>query len=585
MGLTPEQVALVQSSWAKVVSIADAAADLFYEKLFELDPDLRPLFPDDMCEQKEKLMKMISLAVEGLDDLGGLVPKVEDLGRRHAKLYLVTPQMYRTVGAALLDTLEKGLGDGWDEEHKEAWTLVYGVLSKTMIDAAEAENPPAQIAVIGCGWWAQGWHLPHLAANAPRVKIAAIVDSSKTPVSTLSSSPLLSLAELSEKYNCLCFKSVSEMLASPIGPRLDGAIVATSHASHFDVGMSLLNEGIYRRQMAEGDVHRTLSILMEKPMTTNVVEARRLWEMSSQKYPEAAFIINHTASYRPQTHVARNIISSNEIGKIRHISASMNGPLMWLFDDPKNHSWVSKTPWKTGTFPSKEEENAADEKAAMHGNGYAWGQIAHILAWIYQVVGADDVAVPREVYCTMRHAVNTGADVALVAVITCLDGVVFSLTGTALLPGSQYADPPIGKQIRIELYGDSGCLTYGGDDRLPESGRLELRKTAPGKATDGQSEFPCSDRNWSEQLGGELATNLKDGFYFEDGEQSGTGPGSMKAFLDACTTSSSQYFEGKDPSSPADNDSLIGLRTVQIIDCMYRSSISGNVEKIDAEEL
>lgn len=483
--------------------------------------------------------------------------------------------------------------DDWDDdEHKEAWTIAYDVLSKAMIDAAEATKPPpAQIAVIGCGWWSQGWHLPHLAANAPRIKIAAIVDASKNPVSTLSSSPLLSISDLSEKYDCPCFNSVSELLADPIGPKLDGVIVSTSHASHFDVGMSLLNEGIYRRQI-DGKVHRALSILMEKPMTTDVDEARRLWEMSTTKYPEAAFIINHTASYRPQTQVARQIIASRQIGKIRHISASMNGPLMWLFDDPKNHSWVSKTPWKNKgvvSSQSKEEENTddADEKADMDGNGYAWGQIAHTLAWIYQVIGADeDVAAPKEVYCTMTHAPKTGADIALAAVITCHDGVIFSLTGTALLPGSEYADPPVGKHIRVEVFGDDGCLMYGGNDRIPESGRLEVRKTAPGTPEDGQSEYPCSaNRDWSEELGADTASELKDGFYFEDGEPGGKGPGSMKAFLDSCTASSLQYFEGKDLSScPMVNDSLIGLRTVQIIHCMYRSSISGRAEKIDEEE-
>lgn len=263
----------------------------------------------------------------------------------------------------------------------------------------------------------------------------------------------------------------------------------------------------------------------------------------------------------------------------------MNGPLMWLFDDAKNNSWVSKTPWGTGAS-SGEKENIADEKAPMNGNGFAWGQIAHVLAWIYTVLGAgdntdtEDIAIPTKVYCTMSHAPNTGADVSLAAVITCHDGVTFSLSGTALLPGSQYADPPVGKHIRVELFGENGSLMYGGDDSIPDSGRLELRKTAVGKAEDGQSEFPCSDQDWSEHLGAK-ASELKDGFYFEDGEQSGTGPGSMTAFLDACRTSSSQDGQGKDLSSSMGNDSLIGLRTVQIIDCMYRSSISGRAEKID----
>ncbi|KAL7525413.1 hypothetical protein ACHAXR_000995 [Thalassiosira sp. AJA248-18] len=140
MSLTSEQLTLVQSSWAKVVPIADTAANLFYGKLFELDPELRPLFPEDMADQKTKLMKMISVAVDGLSNLEELVPAVQDLGRRHASYFKVTAPMYNTVGAALLDTLEKGLGESWDEAHKEAWTLVYGVLSKTMIDAGEVEE-------------------------------------------------------------------------------------------------------------------------------------------------------------------------------------------------------------------------------------------------------------------------------------------------------------------------------------------------------------------------------------------------------------------------------------------------------------
>mmetsp|Transcript_25286 Transcript_25286/g.42938 ORF Transcript_25286/g.42938 Transcript_25286/m.42938 type:complete len:462 (-) Transcript_25286:78-1463(-) len=455
-----------------------------------------------------------------------------------------------------------------------------------------ATKTPSRVAVIGCGWWSQGWHLPHLAANAPHVVIAAIVDPSPLPISTLSSSPLLSLVELSKKYNnCPHYNSVEEMLADPeVGPTLDGAIVATSHASHFQVGMALLKEGVHRRSMAEAiekeqggsdsvvdagkkrsrpqSIHRALHILMEKPMTCSVDEALEMSKMS-MTYPEGAFVINHTASYRPQTFVAKEIISSGQLGEIRHITATMNGGLMWLFDDKKNESWVSKTPWQKGE----------DSKTPMNGNGYAWGQLAHILAWIYAVLGADDVAVPKKVFCTMTHAPNTGADISLAAVITCSDGITFSISGTALLPGSQYADPPIGKRINVEIFGMKGCLLWGGDDRIPETGKLELRRSAPGKKEDGQSEFPCSQ--------GDAANELKDGFYFEDGVQDGKGPGSMKVFLDACNSSAAKSlaFESDESTAilvdeseptPLANDSLIGLRTVQIIDAMYKSSISGN---------
>ncbi|KAL7477625.1 hypothetical protein ACHAW6_003424 [Cyclotella cf. meneghiniana] len=132
-GLTPKQLELVQSSWEKVEPIADTAADIFYTKMFETEPSFRALFPEDMSKQKKALMKMLGLAVKGITDLDELVPEVQDLGRRHAKYYKVTVPMYQTVGACLLYTLEKGLGDTWTPEHKEAWALTYNILADIMI--------------------------------------------------------------------------------------------------------------------------------------------------------------------------------------------------------------------------------------------------------------------------------------------------------------------------------------------------------------------------------------------------------------------------------------------------------------------
>jgi hemoglobin-like flavoprotein len=132
--MTPEQIALVQGTWAKVVPIKETAADLFYGKLFELDPALRPLFKGDVKEQGRKLMTMIGLAVKGLDDLPALVPAVKDLGRRHAG-YGVKAEHYGTVATALLWTLEKGLGDAFTPPVKAAWTQTYTVLANTMQSA------------------------------------------------------------------------------------------------------------------------------------------------------------------------------------------------------------------------------------------------------------------------------------------------------------------------------------------------------------------------------------------------------------------------------------------------------------------
>ena len=109
--MTPQQIDLVQSSFKKVVPIAGTAADLFYDRLFEIAPEVRPLFPQDLGEQKKKLMAMLGTAVGNLHKLDTILPAVKDLGSRH-KGYGVTAAHYAPVGAALLWTLEKGLGPG-----------------------------------------------------------------------------------------------------------------------------------------------------------------------------------------------------------------------------------------------------------------------------------------------------------------------------------------------------------------------------------------------------------------------------------------------------------------------------------------
>jgi hemoglobin-like flavoprotein len=140
--VTERQKTLVQESFATIAPIADDAAALFYRRLFEIDPSLRPMFPGEMSEQRKKLMQMITAAVKGLDRLEQLVPVVRDLGRRHAG-YGVKDEHYGTVGAALLWTLEKGLGAAFTPETKEAWAAVYGLLAFTMQRAAREASVAA----------------------------------------------------------------------------------------------------------------------------------------------------------------------------------------------------------------------------------------------------------------------------------------------------------------------------------------------------------------------------------------------------------------------------------------------------------
>jgi hemoglobin-like flavoprotein len=133
--MNTQQVALVQSSFAKVAPIAEAAAAMFYQRLFELDPTLKALFKGDIKEQGRKLMQVIGFAVNSLNAPSTLLPAVTALGKRHGG-YGVKEKDYDTVASALLWTLEKGLGEAFTPSVRAAWTETYVVLATTMKKAA-----------------------------------------------------------------------------------------------------------------------------------------------------------------------------------------------------------------------------------------------------------------------------------------------------------------------------------------------------------------------------------------------------------------------------------------------------------------
>jgi hemoglobin-like flavoprotein len=157
---TPEQVALVRASFAQVLPIADAAAALFYDRLFALDPSLRPLFRGDLRAQGRALMGMLRVAVNGLDRLDQIVPAVQALGRRHAG-YGVRDEHYATVGAALLWTLERGLGAAFTPETRAAWAAAYTLLATVMQEAAASQTQPRVDA-------ASAAPVPQQAASVPQ---------------------------------------------------------------------------------------------------------------------------------------------------------------------------------------------------------------------------------------------------------------------------------------------------------------------------------------------------------------------------------------------------------------------------------
>ncbi|WP_133468708.1 globin family protein [Paraglaciecola marina] len=129
------QITLVQESFSKIVPISSLAAKLFYNKLFELNPKLKPLFKQDITEQGTKLMKMLGIAVNNLNNLEMLIPMVYTLGERHIG-YGVKEEHYDTVGEALIWTLEQALGKAFTPELKDAWLIAYTTLATVMIEAA-----------------------------------------------------------------------------------------------------------------------------------------------------------------------------------------------------------------------------------------------------------------------------------------------------------------------------------------------------------------------------------------------------------------------------------------------------------------
>ena len=141
--MTPDQVKLVQQSFAKVAPMADQAAAMFYERLFETAPETKALFHGDMAEQRRKLMATLAAVVGGLHDIESILPTASALAQRHVG-YGVKPEHYGYVGEALLWTLQRGLGPAWTRDVAAAWSAAYATLSGFMVDEAYGRNQAAE---------------------------------------------------------------------------------------------------------------------------------------------------------------------------------------------------------------------------------------------------------------------------------------------------------------------------------------------------------------------------------------------------------------------------------------------------------
>lgn len=135
--MTERQILLVKNSWSYAIVRSEEAGLLFYDRLFEIAPELKSLFKTEPRDQARKLISMVTLMVSNLQKLGEIMDEIKSLAIRHRK-YGVDPAYYRIVGAAFLWTLQQGLKEKWTEELEEAWADAYTIISDTMIKNQQA---------------------------------------------------------------------------------------------------------------------------------------------------------------------------------------------------------------------------------------------------------------------------------------------------------------------------------------------------------------------------------------------------------------------------------------------------------------
>jgi hemoglobin-like flavoprotein len=130
--ITSKQIELVQSSFQQVQPIAETAGEMLYGRIFVLAPETRALFDDDIRPQARRLMTAVTAAVDNLADLDKLTPVLTKLGARHVR-YGVRPGHFDIGGAALIWTLEAGLGDAFTPAVRDAWEAAWSVVAGAMV--------------------------------------------------------------------------------------------------------------------------------------------------------------------------------------------------------------------------------------------------------------------------------------------------------------------------------------------------------------------------------------------------------------------------------------------------------------------
>lgn len=135
MKLSNPEIALLRESFHRLRLAEQAASDRFYERLFEIAPELRPMFRTDMAEQGMRFMSTLGVILDHLDRPEALERYLDDLARGHAA-YGVRPEHFQPMGQALIDTMRETLGDAFPRGADTAWKTAYDELAQEMIKRA-----------------------------------------------------------------------------------------------------------------------------------------------------------------------------------------------------------------------------------------------------------------------------------------------------------------------------------------------------------------------------------------------------------------------------------------------------------------
>lgn len=374
------------------------------------------------------------------------------------------------------------------------------------------EGRKARIGIIGAGWWVVDNHLPVLHGH-PDVELAGVCRLGRAELEQVR-------ARFGIPFATEDFRELLEH-----GP-LDGVVVGSPHVSHYEHAAAALQRGAH--------------VLVEKPLTTRVADARHLVALAREQGRQ--ILIPHGWNFRPSARRARRLVQNGAIGRIEHVVLQMASPLRDL---------LSGEPL-AGTETAAFRPPASTWADPARAGGYGWGQLCHALGLLFRITDGADL-VPAQVFALMGES-STGADLYDSLSIRFRNGATGTLSGAGTVPKHR------GFQVDLRLFGSEGMLLY---DLEEGRERLEVRRR------EGEREGASATAN---TVGGTAAVDSEQDVVVElrsgDGAYQCIEP--VERFVDLCL------------GRPVENDAPgeVGMRAVEVLDAAYRSARSGRLEAV-----